>query len=99
MNGCKMCVKRSVRFVEGRIRIMRLRPTLFLGFAFLVFGFAKNSQAQTFTCTPPAVNQIVCENTFPGTPESQWMMVGSGDSTIQGFATSMSVSQGEIVHF
>src|SRR5712692_9820017 len=65
----------------------------------LVFGIGGTSKAQTFTCTPPATNQIVCENSFPGMPESRWLIVGSGDPTIQGFATAMSVNQGETVHF
>jgi len=54
---------------------------------------------QSFTCNPPKVNQIVCENSFPGSPESDWDIIGSGDPTIQGFATSISVNQGETVHF
>ena len=78
---------------------MRSRSLSFFAFAFLVLGFAQTSGAQTFTCTPPATNQIVCENSQPGTPESQWMIVSSGDSSIQGFTTSISVNQGETVHF
>ena len=70
-------------------------------FCVLLFAlvFIPSSRAQTFTCSPPKVNQTVCENSLPGTPESQWMIVGSGDSSIQGFATSISVNQGETVHF
>src|SRR5712692_6352964 len=70
-----------------------------LAFCLLILGFVRTSRAQNFTCTPPMANQTVCENSFPGTPESGWMIVGSGDSTIQGFATSISVNQGETVHF
>jgi len=49
-------------------------------------------------CTPP-VSRIACENTLPGSPSSGWDIAGSGDPTIQGFATDMSVDHGEIVHF
>src|SRR5262245_44948723 len=49
-------------------------------------------------CDPP-VNPIVCENSKPGTPASQWDITGSGSSTIQGFATDISVNQGQTVAF
>ena len=78
---------------------MRPRSLLFFALALLMLGFVQTSDAQTFTCSPPAANQIVCENSQPGTPENQWMIIGSGDSTIQGFTTSISVNQGETVHF
>src|SRR5262245_44500259 len=44
-------------------------------------------------------NPIACENQLPGTPESVWEVDGSGDSTIQGFATSMSVNKGDPISF
>jgi hypothetical protein len=65
----------------------------------LLLAIVPSCRGQSFTCNPPKTNQIVCENSFPGTPESQWMIVGSGDPTIQGFATSISVNRGETVHF
>ncbi len=49
-------------------------------------------------CDPPA-NEIVCENSKPGNPESEWDVEGAGDPSIQGFATSMSVDRGEAVRF
>ncbi len=49
-------------------------------------------------CTPP-VNAIACENSKPGLPPSQWQISGSGSSTIQGFATTMSVNAGDTVRF
>jgi hypothetical protein len=39
-------------------------------------------------------NLIACENALPGDPPSDWQVNGVGDSTIQGFATSMSVNAG-----
>jgi hypothetical protein len=42
---------------------------------------------------------IVCENALPGTPRSQWDIDGSGDPTIQGFATDISTNVGGTVGF
>ena len=36
---------------------------------------------------------------MPGSPESEWGIVGVGSSNIQGFAAQMSVDQGELVQF
>jgi hypothetical protein len=52
--------------------------------------------------TPAAavcVSVISCENELPGTPPSDWQVSGAGDSTIQGFATSISVNVGSTVQF
>jgi len=61
--------------------------------------FAPPAKAQNFTCTPPSPNQIVCENSLPGNPPSDWAIEGDGDLTIQGFATDISVNQGGTVSF
>jgi len=50
-------------------------------------------------CGPPVMNPIACENTNAGTPSSQWDITGSGDPTIQGFATDISVNRGDTVFF
>jgi hypothetical protein len=39
------------------------------------------------------------ENAKPGNPESEWGINGSGDSSIEGFATDMSVNVGGTVNF
>src|SRR5262245_5092714 len=44
-------------------------------------------------------NAIVTENQLPGTPQSTWEVSGTGDSTIQGFATDISVNHGQTVSF
>ena len=49
-------------------------------------------------CTSPA-NAIESENCLPGTPKSVWYVSGSGDSTIQGFATDISFNVGQKVNF
>src|SRR5215470_14626424 len=50
-------------------------------------------------CGPPMTSVIACENTLPGDPPSDWQESGSGDATIQGFATSMSVNVGQTESF
>ena len=42
---------------------------------------------------------IACENSKPGTPQSQWDINGAGSSTIQGFATDISVNVGGTISF
>jgi hypothetical protein len=50
-------------------------------------------------CDPPIANPIVCENSKPGNPASEWDVSGAGDSTIQGFATEISATPGQAVSF
>jgi large repetitive protein len=50
-------------------------------------------------CSPPAANEIACENSKPGNPGSQWDIDGAGNDNIQGFATDISVNRGEVVRF
>ncbi|MPZ20455.1 MAG: DUF4082 domain-containing protein [Luteitalea sp.] len=50
-------------------------------------------------CDPPIANPILCENTKPGNPASEWDVSGAGDSAIQGFATQISVNQGQTIRF
>src|SRR4051812_26822188 len=47
-------------------------------------------------CTP-ILNPIACENSKPGTPQGTWDISGAGSSTIQGFATDISVNRGQTV--
>lgn len=49
-------------------------------------------------CTSPA-NGIVAENCQTGNPASEWDISGIGDSSIQGFATDISVNRGQAVSF
>jgi hypothetical protein len=50
------------------------------------------------SCSVPA-NAIEAENCKTGNPTSEWDINGAGDTTIQGFATDISVNKGETVHF
>ncbi len=56
-------------------------------------------RADAAPCDPPIQNAIVCENSKPGNPPSEWDVDGAGDPAIQGFATDISVDQGQTVHF
>lgn len=46
-----------------------------------------------------AVNEITAENSLPGSPASEWDIEGAGDESIQGYATQISVNQGETINF
>jgi hypothetical protein len=60
---------------------------------------ARSAVAAVNPCGPPVVSVIACENTLPGDPPSDWQVSGAGDSTIQGFATAMSVNVGQTENF
>jgi hypothetical protein len=44
-------------------------------------------------------NPVACENAKPGSPPSAWQVSGNGDTSIQGYATSMSVNKGGTIKF
>jgi hypothetical protein len=48
---------------------------------------------------PSTQNRVACENTAAGSPASEWDVAGSGDPSIQGFATDISTNRGGTVHF
>src|SRR3954454_9185730 len=45
------------------------------------------------------LNQVACENQLPGNPRTEWDVNGSGDPSIQGYATDISVDHGQTVRF
>src|SRR6195952_1007789 len=59
---------------------------------------APAAQAAVDSCALSA-NPVVCENNQPGAPQSEWDVGGSGDETIQGYATDISVNEGQQVSF
>ncbi|KGJ73379.1 hypothetical protein GY21_11520 [Cryobacterium roopkundense] len=82
----------------------RRRPLLIalLGSALLCTALVapgSMATAATAACTAPVVNPIACENSLPGTPPSDWQVSGTGDTSIQGYATAMSVNVGQTVSF
>jgi len=44
-------------------------------------------------------NVVVCENSLPGSPASEWEITGTGSDTVEGFTTDISVNAGETVDF
>jgi hypothetical protein len=56
------------------------------------------SAAAYAQCNAPA-NAIVAENCLAGSDSSNWDISGSGDPTIQGFATDISVNVGQTIDF
>jgi len=54
--------------------------------------------AQGDPCESPA-NEIVAENCKPGSPPIEWDIDTAGDPSIQGFATEISIDQGQTVFF
>src|SRR6478609_12174352 len=51
------------------------------------------------TSLAACANAVACENALPGSAPSTWQVAGAGDSTIQGYATSMSVNKGATIRF
>jgi len=57
-----------------------------------------NITVGTGGCASPP-NAIVAENCLSGNPKTEWDVSGAGDSSIQGFATDISVNKGGTVNF
>lgn len=54
--------------------------------------------SEAASCLNPP-NEIYAENCLPGNPPSEWDVNGAGDANIQGYATDISVNQGQTVFF
>jgi len=91
------CPCLDTRPSHGRSFPLSLGVVLFA----LFLGSVRTVSAQTFGCSPAMANDIVCENSKTGNPSSEWdVSTGDqGDPTIQGFATTISVNQGQTVYF
>ncbi|MBK7513895.1 MAG: hypothetical protein IPI76_16800 [Chloracidobacterium sp.] len=59
----------------------------------------QNSAAFLAPCDTPFANEIVEENCKTGNPALEWDISGAGDSSIQGFATDISVNRGGTISF
>jgi hypothetical protein len=93
---------RVIRFMPTRVRWSLRLPSAFM-LACFVLAFCLLSSvpmhAQTFGCSSQTANPVVCENSKPGNPSSEWDISGPGDPTIRGFATDISVNQGQNIFF
>lgn len=67
--------------------------------AFTVSVPASSASAAGDPCAAPVASAIACENSRSGSPRSEWMVTGAGDSTIQGYGTAISVNAGETQQF
>ena len=73
---------------------------IFLALSFgVLFVVAVPVPAAAAPCDTPVVNEVACENTKTGNPSSEWDISGSGNSSIQGFATDISVNRGTTIGF
>src|SRR5439155_25687057 len=82
---------RDQLFSASPAPIMR-RLLLLLGALGAALSIGSNPSAQ-------CANPIACENALPGNLASEWDITGSGDASIQGFTTDISVDQGQTVRF
>ena len=73
--------------------------SLSLSFGVVLLVALPAPKAAAAPCDAPVVNEIACENTKPGNPSSEWQISGSGSSSIQGFATDISVNRGSTIGF
>ena len=62
------------------------------------YTWSFTTAASSGGCSSPA-NPIVAENCLSGSPASEWDISGEGDTSIQGFATEISINRGETVDF
>ena len=69
-----------------------------IGACLAVLGASAPSTAATDPCASGG-NPIACENSKPGSPESDWDIDGAGDDDIQGFSTDISVDVGSPISF
>ncbi len=64
-----------------------------------VFGMTSAPSAAAADPCGTGSTPTVCENSKPGADPSEWDVEGAGDSTIQGFPTTTSVTPGQTVRF
>lgn len=64
----------------------------------MAYSWSFTTASAGVDCSSPG-NQIVAENCLAGNAPSEWDVSGAGDSSIQGFATSISVNRGETIRF
>jgi len=80
-------IKSPYPFLNPLSRVLSIKTLWALTFTFFI------------TCSIQAQNAIQAENALPGSPQSEWDVSNSGDPTIQGFATEMSVNKGSTIRF
>jgi hypothetical protein len=98
----KEFIPTSSRSVATAVRVVaRSRPFRAVAAVFLVGGLllaAPVGSAKADVCGAGG-NPIACENSLPGTPQSQWDVSSGDGTTIQGFADPFSVNLGGTINF
>ena len=84
---------------ESAISTLKLARLPLLVLCVLFVLGLDTSSAAAAPCDEPIANEIVCENSKAGDPASEWDVNGAGSASIQGYATDISVDQGEAVNF
>ena len=87
-------VSSTIHVAQGALRNTAIALLALSG---LLCSAATPAMAETECAT--ATNPVVCENAKPGDPMSDWQVDGVGSSSIQGYATSMSVNVGQTESF
>lgn len=87
----------SIGSAMGFFSRMRLSTASILG-ALVMAVMALHPNTASASCASPG-NAIEAENCLPGSDPSLWSIDGSGDPTIQGFATDISVNVGGTINF
>ncbi|MET0991558.1 MAG: DUF4082 domain-containing protein, partial [Lacisediminihabitans sp.] len=77
---------------------MSIAAALLLALSTIVVGVAPAATAAGSSCGA-TINLIACENSKPGADPDDWDIDGSGDPTIQGFSTDISVNLGKKIDF
>jgi hypothetical protein len=75
--------------------IAQVTSRLTLALVATILALAAFPAASMAACANP----VACENEKAGSAPSSWQVTGAGDSTIQGYATSMSVNKGGTIRF
>ena len=76
-----------------------LSAVLALSFGAVLLVALPVPKAVAAPCDAPIVNEVACENTKDGTDPEVWQISGSGSSSLQGFATDISVNRGSTIGF
>lgn len=80
-------------------RVRRVAVRLVAASVSFIALLAGAAPVQAACPPPPGANEIVIENCLAGSPQSEWAITGSGDPSIQGFATDISYDQGATAGF
>ena len=93
-------VRVRVRSTIGFLLVRPVRAGVFVSVLALALTFATGPtvEGRQGAC-PAGSNPIACENQQQGNTASEWDISGAGDPDIQGFATDISVDQGQTVSF